>query len=88
MELNWIVLDKPTALSEAEDEDGFAIDDAPTCESLGIVRCGIVLDVQDKGLFLIDDVNTAKGSCGCCSAIHGTDLVLRYAEVYQPTSRK
>ncbi len=50
----------------------------------GLVNAGTQIDVQScsnkekHDLYIIGDINTECGTCGCCEKVHGREIIIRY----------
>lgn len=48
---------------------------------------GNLIEVNERGTveqYLIGNVNSSHGLCGCCVAFHGGETLLRYKKVFTP----
>ena len=49
----------------------------------GLHQPGTLIKTKE-GIFLIGDINMDGGTCNCCHAVHGTDIVDEYKVVWTP----
>lgn len=71
MKLNWITLPQGIYLG--------------TYETNEWLKPGVLIEFKDGTRFLIGDINTKAGTCGCCEE---TGEIVKYAVLFTPEQLK